>query len=101
MGTKAGEQNIEEGGAKQAKKEKKTKEPKEAGVEGKKKEKPAKAPAAPAADESSGEPVPSMIDLRIGHIVDSECYSRGTIENVQKRFEQSKNTLMRTGCTLR
>ena len=57
-----------EGGEKpqQQKKEKKEKKGQEEGSS-KKKEKN-KAPAAPAADD--GEPVPSMIDLRVGHIVD-------------------------------
>ncbi|KAF5315074.1 hypothetical protein D9619_007291 [Psilocybe cf. subviscida] len=57
----------------QQKKEKKEKKPKEASSADagtSKKEKPAggKGAKAPAADE--GEPVPSMIDLRVGHIVD-------------------------------
>ncbi|KZV70199.1 nucleic acid-binding protein [Peniophora sp. CONT] len=55
----------------EASKEKAPKEKKEktAPVEGKqKKEKGGKAPAAPAED--AGEPIPSMIDLRVGHIID-------------------------------
>ena len=59
--------------AKTSKKEKKEKEkkPTEAAEGGKKKEKAAGGGKA-AAEEASGEPVPSMIDLRVGHIVDSE-----------------------------
>lgn len=57
----------------QQKKEKKEKKPKEASADAGSSKKAAggggKAAKAPAADE--GEPVPSMIDLRVGHIVDS------------------------------
>jgi aminoacyl tRNA synthase complex-interacting multifunctional protein 1 len=53
---------------KKAKKEKKEKVNKEAKESGKK-----SGAATPAADEGAGEPVPSMIDLRVGHIVHSEC----------------------------
>lgn len=61
---KAPAQPAQEGaeGAKTQKKEKKEKKPAE---ESSKKGKPAA--------EDAGEPVPSMIDLRVGHIVDSEC----------------------------
>ncbi|RXW23388.1 hypothetical protein EST38_g2450 [Candolleomyces aberdarensis] len=55
-----------EGGEKPQQQKKKEKKGQEEGSS-KKKEKN-KAPAAPAADD--GEPVPSMIDLRVGHIVD-------------------------------
>ena len=51
-----------------APKEKKEKKEKVAPAEGGKKEKGGKAPAAPAED--AGEPIPSMIDLRVGHIID-------------------------------
>ena len=51
-----------------APKEKKEKKEKAAPAEGGKKEKGGKAPAAPAED--AGEPIPSMIDLRVGHIID-------------------------------
>lgn len=59
--------------AKASKKKKKEKEkkPTEAAEGGKKKEKAAGGGKA-AAEEASGEPVPSMIDLRVGHIVDSK-----------------------------
>ena len=56
---------AEESGEKQGKsqkKEKKAKEPKE----------PKAAEKKPAA-EDAGPPVPSMIDLRVGHIIDSMC----------------------------
>lgn len=61
---KAPAQPAQEGaeGAKTQKKEKKEKKPAE---ESSKKGKPAA--------EDAGEPVPSMIDLRVGHIVDSRC----------------------------
>lgn len=61
---KAPAQPTQEGaeGAKAQKKEKKEKKPAE---ESSKKGKPAA--------EDAGEPVPSMIDLRVGHIVDSKC----------------------------
>ncbi|TEB39733.1 nucleic acid-binding protein [Coprinellus micaceus] len=59
-------------GEKAQKKDKKEKQKKgENKEEGSSKPKKEKKPAAPAADE--GEPKPSMIDLRVGHIVDSEC----------------------------
>lgn len=54
-------------GQKKEKKEKVKKEGQEQGGSSKKEPKQ-KAPAAPAADD--GPPVPSMIDLRVGHIVD-------------------------------
>ena len=59
-GEKAAEDSAPKEGKAQ-KKEKKAKEPKE----------PKAAEKKPAADDA-GEPVPSMIDLRVGHIVDSE-----------------------------
>ncbi len=59
-GKKAAESGEKEGKAQ--KKEKKAKEPKE----------PKTAEKKPAA-EDAGPPVPSMIDLRVGHIVDSKC----------------------------
>ena len=59
--------------AKAPKKEKKEKEKKPAeGAEGGKKKDKAAGGGKAAAEEASGEPVPSMIDLRVGHIVDSE-----------------------------
>lgn len=68
---------VEAEQGKAPKKEKKEKEKKEGGAqpkakdgEGKKKEKGGGKAAAPAED--AGEPVPSMIDLRVGHIVDGE-----------------------------
>ncbi|KAI0732012.1 hypothetical protein C8Q72DRAFT_882776 [Fomitopsis betulina] len=55
--------------AKASKKEKKEKKPAESADGGKKKDKAA-AGGGKAAAEDAGEPVPSMIDLRVGHIVD-------------------------------
>ncbi|KZT12021.1 nucleic acid-binding protein [Laetiporus sulphureus 93-53] len=64
----AAEKNAEAAAteAKVPKKEKKEKKPTEAAEGGKKKA----AGGGNKADEGSGEPVPSMIDLRVGHIVD-------------------------------
>ncbi|EPT05209.1 hypothetical protein FOMPIDRAFT_1111941 [Fomitopsis schrenkii] len=56
--------------AKASKKEKKEKKPAESADGGKKKEKTAAGGGKAAAEEASGEPIPSMIDLRVGHIVD-------------------------------
>lgn len=60
--------------AKASKKEKKEKKPAESADGGKKKDKAA-AGGGKAAAEDAGEPVPSMIDLRVGHIVDSQLCS--------------------------
>ncbi|KZS90444.1 nucleic acid-binding protein [Sistotremastrum niveocremeum HHB9708] len=53
-----------------AKKEKKPKEPKAAGAAPASKDKAGKGAAVPASSDDSGAPIPSMIDLRVGHIVD-------------------------------
>ena len=58
------------------------KEKKEAAPKGDAKKKVASGGAAKAAvADDSGEPVPSMIDLRVGHIVDSKhrCYFNATV----------------------
>jgi hypothetical protein len=65
----AAEGKAAEGKAPKAKKEPK---PKADAAEGGKK-KGGAAPAAKASAEDAGEPVPSMIDLRVGHIVESAC----------------------------
>lgn len=52
-----------------------SKKGKPAKAEGGKKEKAATAPVAAKEAEGSGEPVPSMIDLRVGHIVHSVSFS--------------------------
>lgn len=69
----AAEATAESATEPQQKKEKKEKKPKEAPADAGSSKKAAggggKGAKAPAADE--GEPVPSMIDLRVGHIVDS------------------------------
>lgn len=44
-------------------------------ADGGKKDKATAAPAPAKEGEGSGEPVPSMIDLRVGHIVHSTSYS--------------------------
>lgn len=70
-------------------------------ADGGKKEKAAAAPAKEG--EGSGEPVPSMIDLRVGHIVHSASSSvlrPVSSENAEAdRFLQSRSTQMRMGCT--
>ncbi|OCH91862.1 nucleic acid-binding protein [Obba rivulosa] len=63
-------QAKEETGEKAQKKEKKEKEKKAEAAEGGKKKEKAAGGGKPAAEEAAGEPVPSMIDLRVGHIVD-------------------------------
>ncbi|KAI0801790.1 hypothetical protein BC629DRAFT_1284797 [Irpex lacteus] len=62
---KGKKEKKEKAAGKAQKKEKKEKKPAEEGSSSKKGGK-----AAPAAAEDAGEPVPSMIDLRVGHIVD-------------------------------
>ena len=57
-----------EGEQKAQKKEKKEKKPAQEGGEGKKKGAAGGKGAVPAED--AGEPIPSMIDLRVGHIID-------------------------------
>lgn len=52
-----------------------SKKEKSAKADGGKKEKAAAAPAPAKEAEGSGEPVPSMIDLRVGHIVHSASHS--------------------------
>ena len=56
-------------GGKAQKKEKKEKKPAEEGKKG---------GNGKAAADDAGEPVPSMVDLRVGHIVQGECASRTT-----------------------
>lgn len=65
---------AKEGGEAQ-KKEKKEKAPKEKGTAGDAASgKKAAGGGKNAPAEDAGEPVPSMIDLRVGHIVDSMCF---------------------------
>lgn len=65
----ASESKVQEGTPQKKEKKEKKKEATAGAEEGGKK-KGGKAPAAPAED--AGAPVPSMIDLRVGHIVDSK-----------------------------
>jgi aminoacyl tRNA synthase complex-interacting multifunctional protein 1 len=70
------------------------------GEGGKKKGGAAAGGAAKTAAEEAGEPAPSMIDLRIGRIVDSECcYLRFVY--CMHDHSQFKSTLMPTVCTSR
>jgi hypothetical protein len=70
-----------------------------AATEGKKKEKSGKAPAAPAED--AGEPIPSMIDLRVGHILDGASGLNRFITPALFCNAQSRSTQTQTGFTLR
>jgi aminoacyl tRNA synthase complex-interacting multifunctional protein 1 len=85
-----------------AKKEKKPKEEGAAAAEGGGKKKGGAAGGGKAAaEEGSGEPVPSMIDLRVGHIVESKycgsrCRTRLMLSDLQLR-----STRMRMGCMSR
>jgi aminoacyl tRNA synthase complex-interacting multifunctional protein 1 len=77
-------------GSGEAKKEKPAKE---------KKEKKEKAPAAPKAattEEGAGEPVPSMIDLRVGHIVEIMKHpdADGLYVEVSSRYACEDNVLI-------
>jgi aminoacyl tRNA synthase complex-interacting multifunctional protein 1 len=86
-------------------KKKKEKEPKAKGdaaavvAEGGKKKGGAAPPVAKAPAEDAGEPVPSMIDLRVGHIVDSGSEAWGSRAELMLR--QSTSTRMRTASTWR
>jgi len=93
---------VKEAGKKvnEAAESKKARPPK---ADGGKKEK-ATATSAPAKEaEGSGEPVPSMIDLRVGHIVHSASYSFPRpdlgVKVEADWFLQSRSTLMRMDCT--
>ena len=52
-----------------------------------------------APPEDAGEPVPSMIDLRVGHIVDGMYLWPST--SADDLFHQSRSIRMQMGCTLK
>lgn len=72
--TSGGVAAVKEAG-KKVKEAVESKKGKPAKAEGGKKEKAATAPVAAKEAEGSGEPVPSMIELRVGHIVHSVSFS--------------------------
>lgn len=57
---------------------------------GKKKEKASAPAGGKAVAEDAGEPVPSMIDLRIGHIVDGESISTLQFSSLVNNFHSKK-----------
>jgi aminoacyl tRNA synthase complex-interacting multifunctional protein 1 len=91
----AAEQKLE-------KKDKKEKPKKETAAGAPPAAKPAKgASAPPAASDDSGEPSPSMIDLRVGHIVASKSEAKSEAYKLLISILQSKNIPMLMGFMLR
>ena len=72
-------------------------------ADGGKKDKATTAPAPAKEGEGSGEPIPSMIDLRVGHIVHGTSYSFLRLDLNEKAeadvILQSRSTPMRMDCT--